>query len=399
MTCANIFLKKIIETCIFQKNVVLLYPNCGLVEVDENIHHIYFSLLRAALWGQSMKWPTEHTDNLLRINAQQGTGAMVFPNVLTQEDIPAAAKMQMKGICLSTMQQQVRLRYTLSAAWRALTQAGITPVLMKGAGLAALYPDPQMRAWGDIDLFVGKAQYHPACAVMRDTFPNALKFDEELDHYKHYNLIADGISIEVHRITIGLHHPLDALRYERMEAYGVANAREIEIDECPVRIFEATFNVLFVMLHAWEHAMTKGANIRQICDLTLLLHHDAAEIDRLRLKRWLSRLHLTDVWKLYMWIAVDCLGLPQEEAPLYEPDRQTRAERFVTDMMNGALKPLTNHQSPIKNRFVRKWYTMQERLQNARRVGQYSPAYGQHLQIETLLHGALRLFAKDRHWE
>ena len=51
------------------------------------------------------------------------------------------------------------------------------------------------------------------------------------------------------------------------------------------------------------------------------------------------------------------------------------------------------------NRFVRKWGTMKERLKNAERIGQYSPEYARHMKAETLLHGALRLFAKDRHWE
>lgn len=370
--------------------------------MEEQIHRIYFSLVCAALWGQAPEWPVEHTDTLLRLNAQQGTAALVFPGVLTQDAIPVEAKMQMKALCISTMQQQVRLQHTLSVAWRALAQAGIRPVLMKGAGLAALYPEPQMRSWGDIDLFVGKNQYHPACAVMRETFPKALKFDEELDHYKHYNLIADGISMEVHRITVDLQHPMDARHYAQMEAYGVAQACDREIDGVHVQIFEPTFNALFVMLHAWEHAMTKGAGIRQICDLVLLLHHEAATIDRPRLQQWLSQLHLTDVWQLYMTIAVQYLGLPQDEAPLYEKgeSRELRAERFVGDMLEGRLTNESKEESkPSKNRFVRKWHTMQQRLRNARRIGQYSPAYGRHMQVETLLHGALRLFAKDRHWE
>ena len=59
---------------------------------------------------------------------------------------------------------------------------------------------------------------------MRETFPKALKFDEDLDHYKHYNLIADGISIEIHRVSIDFQHPIDERRYARMERYGMEHA-------------------------------------------------------------------------------------------------------------------------------------------------------------------------------
>ena len=120
----------------------------------------------------------------------------------------------MKGVCLHTMQTQAHMTIQLKAVWQALEKAGIRPVLMKGAGLAAYYPSPEQRQWGDIDLFVGKEQYHPACAAIREAFPKALKFDEELDHYKHYNIIADGVSIETHRVTIDLQHPIDEKRYE-----------------------------------------------------------------------------------------------------------------------------------------------------------------------------------------
>lgn len=327
------------------------------------------------------------------MHMRQGTGTMVFPRM--QMTPP------MKMVCLQNIQQQVKLHYILTQAWTALTNAGIRPVLMKGAGLAALYPEPQMRNWGDIDLFVGIDQYHPACKVMRDTFPDALKFDEELDHYKHYNLIADGISIEIHRVTVGFQHPIDARRYAKMEAYATQHACDLEIGDLKVQIFEPTFNALFVMLHSWEHMTTQGANIRQICDWTLLLHRYAGEINQPRLKRWLNQLHLMDVWQLYAYIAVTYLALPQAQMPFFDDSERIklRGERLLNDLLAGKMvAPKPSEQTP-KGRFARKWHTMQERSRNADRIGQYSPAYGRHMKAETWLHGLMRLFAKDRHWE
>ena len=362
-------------------------------------HQTYWHLVKAALWREPAQWPTEQTEDLLRMNAMQGTGALVYPSILAQEDLSPYARAQMKSVCMSTMQQQVKLQYTLTKAWTALEKAGIPAVLMKGASLAALYPSPEQRTWGDIDLFVGKEQYHPACAVMRDTFPEALKFDEELDHYKHYNLIADGISIEVHRVTIGLQHPLDEKRYAKMEAYGAMHTDRLTVNGLDVQVFEPTFNALFVLFHAWEHMMTKGANVRQLCDLTLLLHHYAAQIDRPRLQRYLNALHLMDVWQLIIYICVNGLGLPIEEAPFYINSVTARAEHVMHDLLDGQLRePDHNEQAP-KPRFVRKFHTMLQRLHGAGRIRQYSPSYARHMNATTLLHGTSRLFAKDRHWE
>lgn len=366
-----------------------------------NTEHPYLSLVRAALWGGNAQWNTELTDSLLRLNAVQGTGALVFPHVLTQPEIPAPAKMQMKSLCLSTMQQHVHLQHILSLAWTQLEKAGIQPVLMKGAGLAALYPEPQMRAWGDIDLYVGPKQYHPACAAMREQFPDALKFDQELDHYKHYNLIADGVSIEIHRITIGLQHPIDERRYARIESDGMTNSRPLDVNGLTVRVPEPTFNALFVFMHAWEHMTTQGANVRQLCDLALLLHHYKDEIDTKRLWHDLKALHLIDVWQVYMAMLVNGLGLPEEQAPFYSANAKltARSEKLLSDLLAGKMvAPKPKEQAP-KNRFVRKAFTMMERLRNASRLRPYSPPYARHMMVETMLHGASRLFAQDRHWE
>ena len=364
----------------------------------------YLAEVRSSLWtADNERWniPSEKLNALIAMHIQQGTGALVFPMLLDRAELPAVIRMQMKGVCMHTMQQHVALQHTLDKAWAALTKAGIQPVLLKGAGLAALYASPEQRPWGDIDLFVGKKQYHPACAAMRDTFPTALKFDEELDHYKHYNLIADGISIEVHRVSMGLQHPIDERRYARFEAYAMSHPLPVSLSSLTVMVPEPTFNALFVMMHSWEHMLTKGSNVRQLCDLALLLHHYADKIDRLRLRHYLRALHMMDVWRLFMYVLVRDLGLPEQEAPFFavEDGLKKRAELLMSDLLSGRLVPPEERPITSGNRFARKIKTMQGRMRNAQRIQAYSPSYARHMKIETILHGALRLFAKDRHWE
>ena len=364
-----------------------------------NIYQIYLDQVRAALWQQPVVWPQEHTEALLRLHMMQGTGPLVFPSVLEQQTLSSYARAQMKGACMHTMQQHIPLHFTLAKAWTALVNAGLQPVLMKGASLAAFYPEPHYRTWGDVDLYVGADQYHPACAVMRETFPNALKFEEELDHYKHYNLIADGVSIEIHRVTVGLQHPRDERLYARMEREGMQHAVPLNINGLEVKVPEPTFNALLIFLHSWEHMMTQGANMRQLCDLALLLHHYARQIDKSRLKRYLKALHLMDVWYLYANTLVYCLGLPADEMLFTSEKVAARSERLMEDLLGGKLVEPKVAETAPKGRIARKFHTMVERNGNAKRIAQYSPAYGRHMVMTTLLHGAKRFFAKDRHWE
>lgn len=341
------------------------------------------------------------------MHAMQGTGALVYPSVLADSSLSSHARVQMKSVCMHAMQTQAHMTIKLNQAWQALEKAGTKPVLMKGAGLAAYYPSSEQRQWGDIDLFVGKEQYHPACAAMREAFPRALKFDEELDHYKHYNIITDGVSIETHRVTIDLQHPLDLRRYEAIEREGMEKSEWLAIsgDGLKVRVPEKTYNALLIMLHSWEHVLSKGANMRQLCDLALLLHHTAEQIDKERLERYLKALHLMDVWKIYAYILVCGLGLDRNKALFYSEKVAPRAQRMLEDMLAGRLNAVSEKAEKGEkaekrgNRFLRKWRTMKGRMRNADRIAQYSPAYARHMNWTTILHGAGRLFAKDRKWE
>lgn len=359
----------------------------------------FFAIVRAALWNEPMP-EVEMSEELIRLIMQQGLGPLVFPK-LTMTPM-------MKMVCAQNMQMQAKMQMVMERAWKALENAGIKTVLMKGAGLAALYPDPSMRQWGDIDLFVGKEQYHPACAVMRETFPDALKFDEELDHYKHYNLIADGVSIEIHRVSVGLTHPADVRRYAKMERYGMAHTSELVIGNCKLEIFEPTFNVLMVFMHAWEHMISSGANVRQLCDLALLLHHERETIDWKRLEQWLKALKVLDVWQVYLIVLKHNLGLEfrgLEVSGLEVRGLEDRAERLMEALLLGESfegtqeASATGQPKKYRNRFVRKWHTMQVRRANAEWVAQFSPAYARHMKTAIWLSGLARLFAKDRHWE
>ena len=246
------------------------------------------TIIQAALWGNNAERiavSAERMSKVVSLCAMQGVGPLVYPMLLAEsnEQLSDALRAQMKAVCVHSMQTQAQIYHIQEQAYRALEKAGIQAVLMKGAGLAALYPTPEQRQWGDVDLFVGKNQYHQAARVMRETFPNALKFDEELDHYKHYNLIADGVSIEIHRVSVSLSHPCDVRRYARMEEQGMTKSNErITVNGLEVRVPEPTFNTLMVFLHSWEHMLTQGANLRQLCDLALLLHHYHDRIDTKR---------------------------------------------------------------------------------------------------------------------
>ena len=154
---------------------------------------IYFMMLRRALWGEESVGAggvpiggvgaETLPASVMTLAMRQGTGAIVAEQIMKSGGASAAQKKgetaALKMICGRNMMQRERLMVVLKKAWKALEDAGIRPVLLKGFGLAENYPQPDLRQCGDIDIFVGKDAYHEGAKVLREAFPEALHFDEE----------------------------------------------------------------------------------------------------------------------------------------------------------------------------------------------------------------------------
>jgi len=370
------------------------------------VQSAYLSLLRTAIWGTKEDWlkgqEAERLKDidwpeLLHLCAIQGTAPLVYNQLLLLSpsqvpDLTDDMRIQLKQHCLSNMLNQQRLQSILTTVWSALQHPAegepVHPVLLKGFGLAQLYPQPYLRTWGDLDVYVGPAQYHRAAALLRDAFPQAKHHDEEWEELKHYNFVLpSGDSIEMHRITIAFLSRRDQAYYQRLEdeamdrpdgydgrspgledaalqfrerhgvpteACGYNHQSAINIQQSSIQIGDLTcalpepqFNLLFVFLHAWNHFVYEGVGYKQLCDLALLARMLMINDERLTnndkhslityLSKHLRRLHMLEPWQLIGYVLIHSLNLSPAEWPLYHETHHVRkyGERLLTCILNG----------------------------------------------------------------
>lgn len=365
------------------------------------VQDTYLALLRAAIWNKELtsegdnELKSERVNEIIRLAAFQGTGPLVYDQLLKLKDveIPDAVRIQMKQQCLMSMMQQNTMMPMLSQAWNALTKADIHPVLLKGLALAQYYQQPHLRQWGDIDLYVGQKQYHRACKVLDATFPDADHPAEDDEERKHYNYVFPNTVLEMHRISMGFHHPKDRRYYERLEEECLSkDGPTFDIDGLSITTPEETFNVFFTFLHAWHHFIETGMNMKQICDIAVLLHAKRDVINRNRLKEMLTKLHLMEVWQLMMYIIVQHLGLSHDEAPFYTGQCQERAELLFDKIMSESSSRKHEEVDVTSMSYLqRKWKTFQLRLSENRLVKPYAPSYARYMLYADIVHGMERI--------
>lgn len=100
---------------------------------------------------------------------QQTVQGLVFDGLQVIKDTPALEKL-MFGLTVQVIrieQLNQLLDCTVARFSEQLRENGVQAVLLKGQGVATLYPHPRRRQCGDIDLYVGVEQFDKTKRLFR----------------------------------------------------------------------------------------------------------------------------------------------------------------------------------------------------------------------------------------
>ena len=117
---------------------------------------------------------------------------------------------------------------------------GLHPAVMKGVETATYYPEPNLRLYGDVDLYFAPKEFADATAIAEKRFGPLRRDPDGSLHFK-----VDNIDIDIHRDYFGLHVSADKLP--------------------PIPSPEAI--LLMHSAHILHHAIASGIGLRQMCDL------------------------------------------------------------------------------------------------------------------------------------
>lgn len=192
-------------------------------------------------------------------------------------------------------------------------------MLLKGQGLAANYKHPEIRDCGDIDLYVGVENYRRSYEVLKevaDTIDESSVLDGK---GKHYHAMLSGISVEVHKYSEEYSLSSANRIYQAYASEGLSqNLVGLDFGDAKVMTPADDFNAFYIFSHLWNHFLSVGVGLRQICDWTMFLHQRGNNVDKEYLRRVLTDMKLMIPWKVIGCISVDILGLPSEVFPFYE---------------------------------------------------------------------------------
>ncbi len=154
-----------------------------------------------------------------------------------------------------------------------LDKAGFDSCVLKGQGIARLYPVSQFRQCGDIDLWVWPknksvkswSDYVHSIVRYADGNKGSGK-DYSLEvRYHHVEMpTEDGLSVELHYRPAYMYSPL---RNNRLQHWFCENRKDlVRYEDINSYVPSVSFNIIFILTHIYRHLFEDGIGLRQVMD-------------------------------------------------------------------------------------------------------------------------------------
>lgn len=294
-----------------------------------------FELLRQSLTDEDGAVTEGKTDwsRLLDMAKAHGVASLIYDKAMEADNIPLAVKSDIEEITRGVVQRNYRLLFLCKYLVTNLKQAGIDVLVMKGAATASLYPVPEYRKSGDVDLLLPDVKrLNEAVEVLKSC---GCRYEEE-QHSHHHVVFRTPENIEVELHTM-LAEPFDNRRMndymaERLsyciENVCVRNCMGIEFE-----ILTPGYHAYELLLHMLQHFLRAGFGLKLLCDWVVFWNGETDESERecyLGLVRESGIKGFSDMITL---VCVKYLGLKEENIAWMKPDKQLQCDEFLEEIL------------------------------------------------------------------
>lgn len=209
------------------------------------------------------------------------------------------------------------------------TSKSFTPILLKGQGIATLYPFPYRRMPGDIDLWLPQPRRKVISFMKRDR-PKA----QAALHHIHYH-DSDNIEVEIHTLPAYMFNPLHNFRFCKHISRWSHQSREVALPDtdATVSVPSDEMNLVFLLLHKYRHMLLGGIGLRQITDYMMLLRSEITDEERQHSINIIHELGLTTFCGAVMYVLCEYLGM-ESKYLLMHPNTES-GRHLIEEIMTG----------------------------------------------------------------
>ena len=282
-----------------------------------------FEILRGELWGTGLSFSqlshSEFEELMALAGEQTVTGlvgdCLIKNNIKLEREDALSLFAKLKAI----EKRNAHVNENLVSFVNFMERKGVDYIIVKGQVAGALYPNPDARMSGDVDLYFVGDNYKKIKGLVEQRLGKQLS---KLSDGKH-------VEFEVNNVVFELHEKLSRLATRKHQEYWdqmidhaiLEGTDTVTIAGKEIKTHSATYNALYIFVHLFYHMTASGVGLRQLCDMmkslspTLPHREGVSIIDKERLEEILKELGYFKAYKAMGAFLVEYLGLPEEEFP------------------------------------------------------------------------------------
>lgn len=234
----------------------------------EKTSEAVLSLIRAALWNEPLELPPDldwdGVERSLRMQAVMG----IVAGARLEGRIPDSVRARWDHLVLCYGAHFYKLLNAQDELLEILRENDIPAVILKGTAAAVYYPDPEMRAMGDVDLLMPREQVETAANLL-----SANGYVQESVSPRVISFCKDNICFELHQRFSCQYYTVSKTEFlENMLQEGICRRVEQICAGSVSPMLPSLANGLTLLDHAGYHIREAGIGLRHVVDWMMYVH-------------------------------------------------------------------------------------------------------------------------------
>ena len=239
-----------------------------------------FELLRSELWGTELSFSqlshSEFEELMALAGEQTVTGlvgdCLIKNNIKLERDDALGLYAKMKAI----EKANTRVNENLVSFVNFMERKGIDYIIVKGQVAGALYPNPDARMSGDVDLYFVGDNYEKIKGLVEQRLGKQLS---KLSDGKHVEFEVNGVVFELHEKLSRLATRKHQEYWDQMIDHAILEGTDtVMINGKEIKTLSATYNAMYIFVHLFYHMTASGVGLRQLCDWARVLAQSAFQV-------------------------------------------------------------------------------------------------------------------------
>ena len=297
-----------------------------------------------------------------------------------------------------TRRANAYLTKSLGELQKTYDAAGLSFILLKGLGLGAFYPSPDLRTGGDLDtLFHSAAEYERANDLLQQA---GYKLHEESEvRYGHTAFTYGRTIVENHGRAVFFDHKrhnryFDALVRESIDTQSLVSQQH---GDYTIATLPHELNVVYVFIHLFFHWLHWGVGFRQYSDWLLMMTKLQGQVDREKVLRYAEDLDILYPMQLFAQAAIRYLRVSPDIFPFpLLPEYDPHTEDILRDVMHSGNFGFAQRPIKSQSKWVTNWRKLVFKVRRSRRLYSITPIHASRIIWGTVLGHLLLLIRRRR---